>query len=178
MASTRGLTELLGGIEPVGGIRVCTKGDKSLAGEEERTAYKRRVVSRHGDRLGERRGGHRGDALLAHHRREFLRGQRTRVVGAHGNGTPDNGLQDAQHLPDVLVAAEAGYEGERSGEWEIMELWNYGIMGLWDYGIGRMRNGGVREWGIVELWNYGIMGLWDYGIGRLGNGGVREWGSV
>ena len=159
MASTRGLPELLGGVEPVGRIGVCAKGDESLAGEEERAAYKRRVVSGHSDRLGKRRGGCRGDALLAHHSRKFLRGQRTRVVGAHGKGAPDNGLQDAQYLPNVLVAAEAGDEGEGSGDWEIMELWNYGIMGLWDYGIGRMGNGGVREWEIMELWNCGIMGL-------------------
>ena len=130
MASARRLPELLGGIEPVGGIWVCAKGDKSLAGEEERAAYKRRVVPGHGDRLGERRGGCRGNALLAHHRREFLRGQRTRVVGTHGKGAPDDGLQDAQYLPNVLVATEAGDEGEGRGEWEIMELWNYGIMGL------------------------------------------------
>ena len=130
MASTRGLPKLLGGVEPVGGIWVCAKGDESLAGEEERAAYQRRVVSGHGDRLGERRGGYRGDALLAHHSRKFLRRQRTRVVGAHGNGAPDDGLQNAQYLPDVLVAAETSDEGERGGEWEIMELWNYGIMGL------------------------------------------------
>ena len=116
MARTRRQPELLGGVESVGRIRIRAKGDESLAGEEERAAYQRRVVSGHGDRLGERRGGCRGDALLAHHSREFLRGQRTRVVGAHGNGTPDNGLQNAQYLPDVLVAAEAGDEGEGSGE--------------------------------------------------------------